>query len=224
MTTPFRDGLDWLFFDLGETLFDETGALRVRARQVCRLLEGMGISASGQQVLEAISDAAAGFSKMPIHDAVVALCGTQLTVEEVRAAAPYDPSKETVRDGAADVLAVLAERYRLGVIANQTAGAADRLRQRGLAGFFEVCLTSAEVGHAKPTPEIFHLALAEAGCSPAAAAMIGDRLDNDIRPANRLGMTTIRLRQGYAARQRPRDAFDRPDLTVHDLPALLRYL
>jgi len=224
MTAAKPDRLDWLFFDLGETLFEEAGALRARAGRVRRFLAGMGIGVSERQVLEAIADAATGFSSMPIHDAVVALSGRTLSVQEVRAAAPYDHSQETVRAGAVEVLAALRQRYRLGVIANQTAGAAERLRQRGLAGFFEVCVASAEAGCAKPAPEIFHLALNQAGCAPAAAAMIGDRLDNDVRPARLLGMTAIRLQVGYAAGQQPRDELDEPDLTVANLFELLRYL
>ena len=55
--------------------------------------------------------------------------------------------------------------------------------------------------------------------------MIGDRLDNDIRPARHLGWKTIRVAQGFARFQSPRDSWDEPDLTANSLadvtPALI---
>ena len=58
---------------------------------------------------------------------------------------------------------------------------------------------------------------------PEEAAMVGDRLDNDIAPAKRLGMRTVRILQGYGALSRPRDGWDEPDHTVSallELPSL----
>ena len=59
------------------------------------------------------------------------------------------------------------------------------------------CLCSFELGLEKPDPAIFQLALERARCSPSQAVMIGDRLDNDIRPARLLGWKTIRIMQGF---------------------------
>jgi FMN phosphatase YigB (HAD superfamily) len=50
--------------------------------------------------------------------------------------------------------------------------------------------------------------------------MIGDRLDNDIRPARVLGWKTIRIMQGFARFQIPRDQLDEADLTVANLSEL----
>jgi len=87
--------------------------------------------------------------------------------------------------------------------------------------FVEACLASAEVGLEKPDPAIFRFALSRAGCSPAEAVMIGDRLDNDIRPARLQGWKTVRILQGFARFQSPRDQFDEADATVAELGELL---
>ena len=50
--------------------------------------------------------------------------------------------------------------------------------------------------------------------------MIGDRLDNDIRPARVLGWKTVRILKGYACFQNPRDRFDEPDATIAQLTDL----
>jgi FMN phosphatase YigB (HAD superfamily) len=83
--------------------------------------------------------------------------------------------------------------------------------------FVSVCIASAEVGLEKPDPAIFYLALREAGCSASEAVMIGDRLDNDIRPARTLGWLTMRVLQGPGRFQSPRDNMDEPDVTVADV-------
>jgi ribonucleotide monophosphatase NagD (HAD superfamily) len=51
--------------------------------------------------------------------------------------------------------------------------------------------------------------------------MIGDRLDNDIRPARLQGWKTMRVLQGFAKFQSPRDEFDEADATVAQLMELL---
>jgi len=93
---------------------------------------------------------------------------------------------------------MLSARYRIGVIANQPAGTEERLTNWGLMPLVSICLSSTEVGLEKPDPAIFRLALTRAECAPEEAVMIGDRLDNDIRPARLQGWKTIRILQGFA--------------------------
>jgi len=51
--------------------------------------------------------------------------------------------------------------------------------------------------------------------------MIGDRLDNDIRPARLQGWKTIRVLQGFAKFQSPRDEFDEAGANLAQLMELL---
>jgi len=117
-------------------------------------------------------------------------------------------------DGAIETLRLLSSRYRIGVIANQSPGSEGRLNRWSLLPFISVCVTSAEVGLEKPDPAMFDLALRQAGRTAPEAVMIGDRLDNDIRPARLLGWKTVRVLQGPGRFQSPRDSLDEPDLTV----------
>ena len=73
------------------------------------------------------------------------------------------------------------------------------------------------MGVSKPDKAIFLRALAMAGCRPENAVMVGDRLDNDIRPAKDLGMTTVRMRKGLAIWMEPACDAEIPDYTVDDL-------
>ena len=110
--------------------------------------------------------------------------------------------------------------YRLGIIANQNPGAEQRLARWGLLRFFDVIAASAETGFAKPDPAIFQWALAQAGCLAPNAVMVGDRLDNDIAPANRLGMHTVRLLRGLGAYREPQSGDELPEITVQTLNEL----
>ena len=44
--------------------------------------------------------------------------------------------------------------------------------------------------------------------------MVGDRLDNDVRPAKALGLHTVHVRQGGGGRQRPRSIEETPDASA----------
>ena len=78
-----------------------------------------------------------------------------------------------------------------------------------------------KAGCAKPDLKIFTAALNKAGCAPADAVMIGDRLDNDIIPARKLGMKTVWVRQGYAIYQTINDDSNRPDQIVDSIDELI---
>jgi FMN phosphatase YigB (HAD superfamily) len=85
---------------------------------------------------------------------------------------------------------------------------------------FSQIVASAETGVAKPDPAIFRYALQQAHCSAQNAAMIGDRLDNDIAPANRLGMHTVRILRGLGAYHEPRTLDEVPAYTIAALSEL----
>lgn len=68
--------------------------------------------------------------------------------------------------------------------------------------------------------EYVTLALKRAECSPQNAIMVGDRLDNDIAPANILGMKTIWIKQGFGRYFTPQTEMEKADYTVDNLNEL----
>ena len=196
--------IEWIFFDLGSTLIDETEASAARVRE----------TVSGTDVTPAQFEAEMrrryALGADGYRDAV-SFFQLQKT--------PWHSELEHPYNDCAAVLGTLKARgSRLGVIANQQPGTVQRLRQWRLLQFFDVVAASAELGVAKPDPAIFLSALREAGCAPENAAMIGDRIDNDILPAKAIGMRTVRILSGPAAAYRPFP--DPSDLTVSALSAL----
>lgn len=154
----------------------------------------------------------------------------------------YQGSNFPVR-GIKDVLKELQKRYNLGIIANQPPMAMNELKKYGLDVFFEHITISDVVGYHKPDPGIFRHALESTGADPEKSMMIGDRIDNDVRPAKEAGMKAIWLDMDYSKMEyQPEDDYERlyiqsylkvtgidqsykgtmqePDLVIHKLEEL----
>jgi FMN phosphatase YigB (HAD superfamily) len=96
-------------------------------------------------------------------------------------------------------LAALSEReIRLGIVCDVgfTGGELlrDFLAREGLLEHFSGWAFSDEVGHYKPSPQIFEAALGALGAQPAAALHVGDLRRTDIAGARGVGMRTVRYR------------------------------
>ena len=128
---------------------------------------------------------------------------------------------EKLYETAYSVVSGLYGRYKLGIIANQSLGTQERIDKWGIGKYFDVVMASAEAGCAKPDMRIFKMALQKAKCEPNEAVMVGDRLDNDIIPAKKLGMKTVWVRQGYAIYQSIDDESKRPDYIIDTIGELI---
>ena len=100
-----------------------------------------------------------------------------------------------------EALAALRSRVgALGILSNWGWWLPELCAELGLADHFDFIITSARIGAAKPHPNIFWAALAEAGSSPARALHVGDDLAADVRGAQALGITGVLLdRSGTVA-------------------------
>lgn len=77
---------------------------------------------------------------------------------------------------------------------NQTSRAEAILR--ALEFDVDVIGTSDGWGVEKPSPGFFACVVAEAGCAAEDVLYVGDRLDNDIRPAQEAGVQSALVRRG----------------------------
>ena len=65
------------------------------------------------------------------------------------------------------------------------------LEQMGIAERIDFAIFSSEVGKRKPHPEIFERALTALDAAADESLFVGDRLFEDVRGADKLGMTTV---------------------------------
>jgi len=93
-------------------------------------------------------------------------------------------------------LAALSKGYALGVITEGTGpNQRGQIKKTGIGHYFEHVVISDEVGLHKPEPAIFLKACEMASVRPEEAALIGDRVDWDILPAQKAGMLTVLSKQ-----------------------------
>lgn len=83
----------------------------------------------------------------------------------------------------------------LGIAGNQTVRAGGLLREL-LASDVDLIGTSDDWGASKPDPAFFERLVMAVPVSPAEILYVGDRLDNDIRPAAQAGLHTALIRRG----------------------------
>lgn len=197
----------WIFFDIGSTLIDESECYKLRYHEA---VAGTAISPDDfeRKVVE--------FSKQNLkgdHEAVKYF-GIELPPWHKEAERPYADTESVLKQ-------LIAKGYRLGVIANQSLGTKERLSNWGILKYFDIILASAEEGIAKPNIEIFHRALAAAKCLPNNTVMVGDRLDNDIVPAKKVGMKTVWIKQGLGGLARAIHKEEQADYEIENLSKLL---
>ena len=198
--------MKWIFFDLGATLVDESDVYKSRCEYAIRQL-----NIAPEEFMNKVAEKAR-------------ICPTPIraAAKEYGVVLPeWENSLEKLYEAAPGVVAALHIRFKLGIIANQSLGTQERIDKWGIGQYFDVVMASAEAGCAKPDPNIFISALNKAGCKATDAFMIGDRLDNDIIPAKKLGMKTIWVRQAYAIYQKIDDESKVPDYIVNSIDEIL---
>lgn len=179
--------IKWIFFDVGSTLIDETEAYDHRVREM---------TAGTSITFKEFDDVRIALARQGFDGNSAAIKHFGLTKT------PWHSEDEVPYSDAHGTLAALIDKgYKLGIIANQKIGTAERLESWGLRQYFDVIAASAEIGYAKPDKEIFEKAFELARCTAEESVMIGDRLDNDIIPAKAIGMKTVWVKNGLAQYQ-----------------------
>jgi HAD superfamily hydrolase (TIGR01509 family) len=159
-------------FDVGETLVDETGMWE-RAADVAGVprftLMGVlgGLAARGEH-----------------HNQAWQLLGVE------HPASTWGPD-DFYPDALPCLDALRSQGYLVGAVGNTPAETEELLGEH-----VDLIGSSGRWGVEKPAPEFFARIVAESGFSAAEIAYVGDRVDNDVRPAIDAGMLAIHIRRG----------------------------
>jgi HAD superfamily hydrolase (TIGR01549 family) len=150
--------------------------------------------------------------------------GFDLAQEREKRAAAGQPELFDEDDLYPDVRPALAKLRAdglwVGIAGNQTVRAGGILRSLDLPS--DMIATSDDWGVTKPDPEFFRCVIEAASFEPAEVLYVGDRLDNDIRPAAALGLNTALIRRGPwgTVQQRDPDADRVPTMRIESLAEL----
>jgi HAD superfamily hydrolase (TIGR01549 family) len=177
-----------VFFDVGETIVDES-------REYGTWADWLGIP---RHTFSAVFGAviARGLDYREVFE--VFRPGFNLSRERERRAAAGQPESfgedNLYADARPCLEALRAQGLLVGLAGNQTARAETILRALELP--VDVIGTSDGWGAEKPSAEFFQRVIAEAGFPAEEILYVGDRLDNDIRPAQAVGLKTAVIRRG----------------------------
>lgn len=120
-------------------------------------------------------------------------------------------------DGKKELIELKQAGYKLGIIANQPATVADSLKRDGIYELFDFVGISALVGLEKPKPEFFSFVAKKLELDPTEIVHVGNRVDNDVKPAKSIGMKTIWVMRGEANPNPTAADLREADLSVLDL-------
>ena len=129
-----------------------------------------------------------------------------------------------ISDDVIGVLKYLSKYYKLGVVANQTLNALKLLKDSGVNKYFDNFEVSDSIGLEKPDKRIFLHVMNILKVSADECIMIGDRIDNDIIPANKLNIFSIRIKTGRFSHQNPRNLSEKPKFEINNLLELKNIL
>jgi HAD superfamily hydrolase (TIGR01549 family) len=218
-----------VFFDIGDVLFDEDTPHLYYFHSLLLAMRRNGVDVQWDEYHAriqacvrvkpgtAITDAARYY----VPDAALwdkVFHEGRAEYEQMRKPRPYG----LLLDDITAVVQALRPDFRLGIIANQHPPILKALDDYGIGPLFDVKAINEVVGLSKPDPALFRWALGQAGCAPEEAIMVGDRPDNDIAPANTVGLATIRFRRGllYSLYDPIHDS-ERADIVVRETPRLV---
>jgi len=114
--------------------------------------------------------------------------------------------------------------YKLGIITNTVTSKEEHvrmaLRKIDVEKYFDVIVTSVDVGHEKPDERIFMTALRKLRVKPKEAVMVGNRASVDIVGGNRMGMKTILFKWNKRYPEKTTLPEEQPTRTIRSLKEL----
>ena len=200
------DGIKWLFFDMGGTLIDETVPWNDRIFRTAAA-NGIPEDTLRNEMIKAAN------SNLPEYAGTLERLGIYHREK-------WNPEGEKLYPDARDMLLYLKDKYKIGIIANQSLDARKRLEKHGILELIDLNIISAEVGFSKPSPILFKEALYKAEAKAEECVMIGDKLTNDIIPAKALGFKTVWIRQEWGGMQNITSPEMQPDHIIFKLNQL----
>jgi polyol permease family/HAD superfamily hydrolase (TIGR01509 family) len=217
LMSALPEEIELILFDLGGTIYDDETFTRALLRAARELNPALS-----EHEFWAVYDEQRGHSSGSLRTAIakrfVPGGDRAALVSLAKKYWEYPPS--ALYPDVKPVLEALAPRFKLGLVANAGAAAKKALHRDGLDRLFSVVILSEEVGVEKPDEEIFRRALEQVAVPAERAVHVGNRLDNDIRPARRVGMQTIWMLRGDAPPAPTVEQLFEPDAVIISLNGL----
>ena len=222
-----------IFFDLGQTLVNEWPFINYCDNKILELLNGFGeridiknyhairnnIIRNRNIGLGSLTDLVREVCRLicPIgYDTLILRRFEAEIINEGHLFQFFDDTVQTIE--------ILSNSCDLGIISNQTENVQRLFDQSEIKQYFKFNSISSDIKLKKPDPRIFMHAMSMINRVSEDCIMVGDRLDTDIRPANKLGIKTIRTTNSLFNLQKPIDKFEIPSHTISSLAEIPKVL
>jgi HAD superfamily hydrolase (TIGR01549 family) len=219
-----------IFFDMDDTLVDDTGCYRLSIEGVCSdlgpPLDAVALGAAYDAVSTTWWPSGDLTSiRTRLWSQALAACGydVALAPRVVERYLHHRVHTAEVLDGAIELLEALRSKYRLAIVTN---GGGDiqrlRLAHLGLGKYFDAIVASTDVDAGKPDRRIFDHASKLLGVLPSETWHVGDSLVSDVAGALNAGLQAAVWYNCNGAECRPEDA--QPHHQIAALSELLELL
>lgn len=216
----------FLIFDLGQTLINEWNFLKFFDQKLLELINGFGGRIDWRNYItlrnNIIKNRMIGNGGM--EELVITICRLilpsgydRIILKKIYSDLSYGKRKYfCLNYGAKNLIETMSKYHELGIMSNQPKEAIEPLRNANILSLFNrVVIPSIKI---KKSPEksLFE-GINFTGFPASRCIMIGDRLDIDILPANKLGMKTIRFTDSLFHMQSAKIKLEIPTYTIKKL-------
>lgn len=221
---PRQKDIDWIFFDIGGVLADDTALEDARDGIITSTVEKVWRKPTAEEMRAARLAASAQIGDMTANtiDALlpdhVLAATAKVEAELIKQSFPSFSSLSSIRPEAKAILERLSSVYRLGIMANQPTRTRDKLKSAGILGLFSQTGMSADYNYHKPDVRLYEEILRETGASPERSVMVDDNYERGLHVAKRLGFRVVWFEEPNSRFRSPDMS---PDWVIHNLNDLL---
>lgn len=217
-----KNNIEWIFFDIGGVLADESAAREMRQDLDLKILRDFGFAISLQDIVNKWPEASAmlgsideSIFKIFLKDSSLVSEAITKFKEELKKYPPYEKLR-FIKPEAKDVVDEMAKRYKLGVIANQPSSVRKQLKEAGIIKQFSFLGISDEYGLRKPDPRFIEQVIRDSGADPKKSVVIDDNIERLLIPGKNFGFTTVWLNEYKIEREVPKEV----DFVINKLEEL----
>ncbi|MFA6322456.1 MAG: HAD family hydrolase [Candidatus Buchananbacteria bacterium] len=189
--------INWLFFDAGGVLLDETKHEGQRINLILKAVKIFKPEITKDDVLAVRFKASAALGGLTENIIKMFLSDSKNIKQALQFINDHWDKNQSsfVRPDAKNVVEKLAEKFNLGLLANQPIETKERLEKAGVLKYFKFQDVSEDIKLRKPDPEFYKAIFNATGADPKKSSMIDDNIERGLIPAKNLGMTTVWFKQ-----------------------------
>ena len=187
--------VEWIFFDIGGVLTDESNDFNLRVATDLEIIRKYRPEIQRQDIVTAWRKASALDAEL--DESVLKMFLPKNSDEAVtemwrlKKQRRSQTEPQIVRPEAAEVVAALSRKYKLGLIANQHPAIKEKLEAADILRHFILTEVSDDYRVEKPNPEIFRIVLRQSYAHPQTSAFVDDNIERALIPAKSLGFITV---------------------------------